>query len=178
MVRLDPDEDPANHPPAGQVDDIQLPAPVVRDIRVLAVGRQRRDVRGTEPAQFPDDSKALGVDQADDPGPGAHDDGDPEHRLSAHRPPVWQARARRAKEAETGARSLYGGRSRRGPPIGEAFHHGGGAGKSDAVPRGTWLWLVVVVAATSCGGGGTLSQKSFQLQAEAVQSLSEIGRAS
>ncbi len=43
------------------------------------------------------------------------------------------------------------------------------------MPRGTWLWLVVVVAATSCGGGSTLSQKSLQLQAEAVQSLSAEG---
>jgi hypothetical protein len=39
------------------------------------------------------------------------------------------------------------------------------------MPRGVWIWLVVVVAGTSCGGGGTLSEKSFRIQAETIQSL-------
>jgi hypothetical protein len=43
------------------------------------------------------------------------------------------------------------------------------------VPRGAWIWIVLVVAATSCGGGGTLSNKDFQKQAEAVQSFAAEG---
>jgi hypothetical protein len=39
------------------------------------------------------------------------------------------------------------------------------------MPRGVWILLVVVAAATSCGGGGKLSEKSFQIQAETIQSL-------
>jgi len=43
------------------------------------------------------------------------------------------------------------------------------------VPRGAWIPLVLVVAATSCGGGGTLSKKELQKQAEAVQSFAAEG---
>jgi hypothetical protein len=39
------------------------------------------------------------------------------------------------------------------------------------VPRGVWIWIALVVAATSCGGEGTLSEKSFRIQAESIQSL-------
>ena len=41
--------------------------------------------------------------------------------------------------------------------------------------RGAWIWVALVLAATSCGGGGTLSNKDFQKQAEAVQSFAAEG---
>lgn len=41
--------------------------------------------------------------------------------------------------------------------------------------RGCWLWLALVLAATSCGGGGALSEKSLQTQAAAIQSLAAEG---
>jgi hypothetical protein len=43
------------------------------------------------------------------------------------------------------------------------------------VPRGVWIWLVLAVATTSCGGGGTLTEKSFRIQAETIQSLAAEG---
>ena len=43
------------------------------------------------------------------------------------------------------------------------------------MPRGAWIPLALVVAATSCGGGGTLSKKELQKQAEAVQSFAAEG---
>ena len=39
------------------------------------------------------------------------------------------------------------------------------------MPRGVWICLVLAVAATSCGGGGTLTEKSFRIQAETIQSV-------
>ena len=43
------------------------------------------------------------------------------------------------------------------------------------MPRGVWIWLALAVAATSCGGGGTLTEKSFRIQAETIQSLAAEG---
>ena len=40
--------------------------------------------------------------------------------------------------------------------------------------RGAWLWISLVVAAASCGGG-PLSEKSLQKEAEAIRSLSGEG---
>jgi hypothetical protein len=38
-----------------------------------------------------------------------------------------------------------------------------------------WLVALVALAATGCGGGGTLSKKAFQKQAESIQSLAAEG---
>jgi hypothetical protein len=44
------------------------------------------------------------------------------------------------------------------------------------VPLKAWIWLaLLVLPAAACGGGGTLSTKAFQKQAESLQSLAAEG---
>ncbi len=45
-----------------------------------------------------------------------------------------------------------------------------------AVPLKAWIWLaLVLLPVAACGGGGTLSTKAFQKQAESLQSLAAEG---
>jgi hypothetical protein len=44
------------------------------------------------------------------------------------------------------------------------------------MPLKAWVWLaLLVLPAAACGGGGTLSKKAFQLQAESLQSFAAEG---
>jgi hypothetical protein len=44
------------------------------------------------------------------------------------------------------------------------------------MPLRAWIWLVLLVLPTAaCGGGGTLSSKAFQKQAESLQSFAAEG---